>query len=284
VLFDFGIAAGLTSTKEPEASGMVNGALSPQECGALFPYRPATGELRDAADLLLGEVESAWAQRDPAQPLASLAAVTLAKTRIAAHLVLVNSRGAQDRYVCPRRTGIHPDIRFEDASDPQEPTVYVDVTQAHECNHSRTPAAVAHFIKVAQHARQPVGNAPSKVTPAVRRAESAKLLKYAELIRIAGLHRSVGTQAPSFQPFVVTPEGVLGPGAATIVELLVSTFAKNAKRAPPRLDAIPASHLIGDFRRRLRSAIACAAARGFGKTLNRAAANAFGARASVAAG
>ena len=93
--------------------------------------------------------------------------------------------------------------------------------------------------------------------------------------RLCGAHGTL-------QPFVVTPEGVLGPGAVAIVERLVSAFAKNAKRAPPRLDAIPAAYLIADFRRRLRSAIACAAARGFGKTLNRAAANAFGARAAPA--
>ena len=163
-----------------------------------------------------------------------------------------------------------------DKGDPSEPEIWVDVTQSHECVHSHVKPAALHFIKVLQRAREPSAPLPEKVPPALRKAERDKKSKYAELVRIA----SLGGSTPTFLPFAISPEGVLGPGAVAVVKFLVSTYARNAKQAPPRLDALPASYLISDFRRRLSSAIACAAARGFGKMLNRASANAFGARAA----
>jgi hypothetical protein len=72
------------------------------------------------------------------------------------------------------------------------------------------------------------------------------------------------------------PLGHPGPDAVKVVEFLVSRFAKLTKRA--RLDGLPQAYIIGNYRARLRAAIGCAAARGFGKMLNRATAVAYGAR------
>jgi hypothetical protein len=279
VLHNFAGEAGLSSTKEPETADLLRDRLTPEQCGALFPYRPLNPDLRATSARLRLELTQAWSAFDPAAPDANRPAVTQVEGRIAAHLSAVNAKLAEDRqHGGRRRTGIHPDIRLVDTSDPREPEVWVDVTQAHEACHSRAPAAGRYFIKVAAHARRPTVPAPPKDGPAVRRAEQKKVIHYEPLLRIASLRPAPGRAAPTFQPFVITPEGVLGPGAVVIVELIVSSFAKNAKRAPPRLDAIPASHLIGDFRMRLRAGLACAAARGFGKMLACASAHAFGAR------